>query len=87
MAIKKQTIRANQIITTNGRLLTKEEIITSSESWNEIQENFFKKMIKQGGDFKVAGIKYTVKILERNDIDSKGNKPVNMPPMPGERTF
>jgi len=87
MAIKKQTIRANQIITTNGRLLTKEEIIKSSESWSEIQEKFFKKMIKQGGDFKVAGIKYTVKILERNDIDSKGNKPVNMPPMPGERTF
>ena len=87
MAIKKQTIRANQIITINGRLLTKEEIIKSSESWSEIQEIFFKKMIKQGGTFKVAGIKYTVKILERNDIDSKGNKPVNMPPIPTERMF
>ena len=87
MAIKKQTIRANQVITTNGRLLTKEEIITSSESWNEIQEKFFKKMIKQGGTFKVAGVKYDVKILERNDIDSKGNKPVKVAPLPGERTF
>ena len=87
MAIKKQTIRANQIITINGRLLTKEEIIKSSESWSEIQEIFFKKMIKQGGTFKVAGIKYTVKIVERNDIDSKGNKPINMPPIPGEKTF
>jgi len=87
MAIKKQTIRANQIITTNGRLLTKEEIIKSSESWSEIQEIFFKKMIKQGGTFKVAGVKYTVKIVERNDIDSKGNKPINMPPIPGEKTF
>jgi len=87
MAIKKQTIRANQIITINGRLLTKEEIIKSSESWSEIQEIFFKKMIKQGGTFKVAGVKYTVKIVERNDIDSKGNKPINMPPIPGEKTF
>jgi len=87
MAIKKQTIRANQIITTNGRLLTKEEIITSSESWSEIQENFFKKMIKQGGDFKVSGIKYKVELIERNDLDSNGNKPIKVPPLPGERTF
>jgi len=44
-------------------------------------------MLKQGGSFKVAGIKYTVKLLERNDLDSNGNKPVNLPPVPGERTF
>ena len=87
MTLKKQSIRKNQIITVNGKSVSKEELITRSEDWSEIQENFFRKMLKQGGTFKVAGIKYTVKILERNDIDSKGNKPVNMPPIPGEKTF
>ena len=53
----------------------------------EIQENFFRKMLKQGGTFKVAGIKYKVELIERSDLDSNGNKPVTVPPLPGERTF
>ena len=44
-------------------------------------------MLKQGGSFKVAGIKYNVSLVERNDLDSNGNKPVKVPPLPGERTF
>jgi len=44
-------------------------------------------MLKQGGTFKVAGIKYKVELIERNDLDSKGNKPVAIPKLPGERTF
>jgi len=87
MTLKKQSIRSNQLITENGEPVSKEELITRSEEWNEIQENFFRKMLKQGGSFKVAGIKYTVKLLERNDLDSNGNKPVKLPPVPGERTF
>lgn len=87
MTLKKQSIRSNQLITENGEPVSKEELITRSEEWNEIQENFFRKMLKQGGSFKIAGIKYTVKLLERNDLDSNGNKPVNLPPVPGERTF
>mgnify|MGYP003647862491 FL=1 len=87
MALKKQTIRSNQTITENGEILSKEELITRSEGWNEVQENFFKKMLKQGGEFKVAGVKYRVALDERNDLDSKGLKPVNLPPIPGERSF
>jgi hypothetical protein len=44
-------------------------------------------MLKQGGTFKVAGIKYNVSLAERNDLDSNGNKPVKVQPLPGERTF
>ena len=44
-------------------------------------------MLKQGGEFKVAGIKYKVELKERDDLDSKGNRPVNLPPIPGERSF
>ena len=87
MTLKKQSIRKNQIITVNGKSVSKEELITRSEDWSEIQENFFRKMLKQGGTFKVAGIKYKVELIERNDLDSKGNKPVNLPPIPGERSF
>ena len=87
MTLKKQSIRSNQLITENGEPVSKEELITRSEEWSEIQENFFRKMIKQGGTFKVAGIKYNVSLVERNDLDSNGNKPVKVPPLPGERTF
>jgi len=87
MALKKQSIRSNQLITENGEPVSKEELISRSEEWNEVQENFFRKMLKQGGSFKVAGIKYKIEITERNDLDSNGNRPVNMPPVPGERTF
>ena len=78
MALKKQSIRSNQLITENGEPVSKEELIARS---------FFRKMLKQGGTFKVAGIKYKVELIERNDLDSNGNKPVKVPPLPGERTF
>ena len=87
MTLKKQSIRKNQIITVNGESVSKEELITRSEEWSEIQENFFRKMLKQGGTFKVAGIKYKVELIERNDLDSNGNKPIAIPKIPGERTF
>tara|TARA_R110000782_G_scaffold122519_1_gene213894 strand:+ start:172 stop:435 length:264 start_codon:yes stop_codon:yes gene_type:complete len=87
MTLKKQSIRKNQIITVKGESVSKEELITRSEEWSEIQENFFRKMLKQGGTFKVAGIKYKVELIERNDLDSNGNKPIAIPKIPGERTF
>ena len=87
MALKKQSIRKNMHILANGSAISKEELILISENWNEGQENFFRKMLKQGGKFKVAGIKYEVKIDERIDLDSNRKPPVNLPPIPGERTF
>jgi hypothetical protein len=87
MALKKQSIRKNQHLTSLGRDVSKEEIIALSENWTEQQENFFRKMLKQGGEFKVGGVKYKVVLTERDDLDSKGNKPVNVPLTPGERTF
>tara|TARA_B100000780_G_scaffold228605_1_gene168071 strand:- start:3008 stop:3283 length:276 start_codon:yes stop_codon:yes gene_type:complete len=91
MTLKKQSIRSNQTVTevigNEEKPLTKEELITRSEEWNDVQTNFFKKMLKQGGNFKVAGVKYKVEVKERNDVNSKGEKPVKVPPLPGERTF
>ena len=89
MTLKKQSIRANQTIYLNDNKFpsTKEEIITLSEEWNETQTNFFKKMLKQGGKFKVNGKRFKVEVAERNDLDSNRQAPVTVPPIPGERTF
>ena len=87
MALKPQSIRSGVTITQNGTLLEKQTIIKASEEWSESQEKFFKKMLQQGGRCKVNGNVFEIIIKERTDIDSKGNRPVNLPPVPGERTF
>ena len=53
--IKKQTLRKGVVIKCEGELLSKEEIIALSENWNETQEMFFRKMLKQGGKFTLKG--------------------------------
>jgi hypothetical protein len=87
MALKGQSIRNGVSITLNGEKADKAEVIALSQEWNESQEKFFKKMLQQGGRCKVNGNVFEITIKERTDIDSKGNRPVNLPPIPGERTF
>lgn len=87
MALKEQSIRNGVKIMLNDVVAEKAEIITLSEDFTESQEKFFKKMLQQGGRCKVNGNVFQITIKERNDIDSKGNRPINLPPVPGERTF
>jgi hypothetical protein len=87
MALKGQSIRNGITITQNGKPIDKKVIIEVSETWTEQQESFFKKMLQQGGKCKVNGISYEILLKERTDVDSKGNRPINLPPVPGERTF
>ena len=87
MALKVQSIRNGVSITLNGEKAEKAEIIALSQDWSESQEKFFKKMLQQGGRCKVNGNVFEISLKERSDIDSKGNRPINMPPIPGERTF
>ncbi len=59
--LSKQSIRGKTQIFMNKKLITdKEVIIKESESWTEPQVNFFKKMIKQGGNFAIGGRKYFI---------------------------
>ena len=58
--IKKQTLRKGVVIKCEGELLSKEEIIALSENWNETQEMFFRKMLKQGGNFSLNNHKYRI---------------------------
>lgn len=73
MALKGQSIRKGVDIYLNGELSTKQQVIELSESWTESQENFFRKMIKQGGTFKVAGVSFEIKVPEPQ-LTSKGEK-------------
>lgn len=58
--IKKQTLRKGVVIKSEGELLSKEETISLSEGWNENQEMFFRKMLKQGGRFSINGRKFII---------------------------
>jgi len=88
MALKKQSIRKNMHILADGESITKDELIEISEDWSETQETMFRKCLKQGvHKFKIKGINYQVNLDERNDINSKGDRPGPIVQIPGERTF
>jgi hypothetical protein len=87
MALKGQSIRNGVTINLNGVKAEKQLVIELSENWDASQEKFFKKMLQQGGKCKVNGNSFEIILKERTDIDSRGNRPINLPPVPGERTF
>ena len=64
MKLTPQSIRNNVKITWNGEPISKQEVIDMSTLWNEKQIMFFKKMIKQGGTFKVDSNKFKITITE-----------------------
>ena len=53
--LSKQSIRGKVEIYHEGEKLTKDAIIRLSEEWTEVQQNFFRKMLKQGGKFSIKG--------------------------------
>lgn len=84
MALSKQTIRSNMHIVVDGREISKEELIIISEGWNENQEIFFRKMLKQGGHFRLKGIKYEVDIEYNPKMRSDGISDSGVKQIPGE---
>ncbi len=71
-------------ITVDGKELPKDDIISLSEEWTEVQENFFRKMLKQGGHFKLKGVKYIVELQESDNKRSDGSKDSGVIQIPGE---
>ena len=69
--LSKQSIRKNHTIFYNGELVEKEVIIELSKDFSEIEIKRFKKMLKQGGSFKVKGNSF--KII-REDTQHRNNK-------------
>ena len=84
MALKKQSIRKHMTVLVNGDVISKEELILISESWDEKQETFFRKMLKQGGHFKLAGIRYEVTLKRDDRTRSDGTKDSGVIQIPGE---
>ena len=59
--LKKQSIRSSKIITLNGVVLTKEEVIELSKEWGEIKEASFRKILSQCGTIGIKQGALTVK--------------------------
>ena len=73
MALSPQSIRKGTTITFDGVEVTKQQIIDTSQSWSESQITFFKKMLKQGGGFKINGIHISTSPTETM-LTSRGEK-------------
>tara|TARA_B100000900_G_C20507590_1_gene686560 strand:+ start:442 stop:708 length:267 start_codon:yes stop_codon:yes gene_type:complete len=84
MALSKQSIRKSMHITANGDEIHKDELILISEDWTEVQENFFRKMLKQGGHFRLKGVKYIVELDRSADTRSDGSRDSGVIQIPGE---
>ena len=69
--LSKQSIRKNHTIFYNGELVEKDVIIELSKDFNEMEIKRFKKMLQQGGSFKVKGNSF--KII-REDNQHRNNK-------------
>jgi hypothetical protein len=87
MALSKQSIRQGVHVLINGVHVTKEELITLSETWTEKKEVFFRKMLQQGGNFKMDGKEFIVKIREQLQLRSDGTKDGGVVQIPGDSRF
>jgi hypothetical protein len=73
MPLSSQSIRKGVIISKNNIPTDKQEIIELSKSWSESQVLFFKKMIKQGGTFKINEDSFKI-IAQEPLLTSRGEK-------------
>ena len=87
MALKKQSIRQGVHVLIDGVKASKEELITLSETWSEKKEVFFRKMLQQGGNFRMDGKEFIVKIRENLQLRSDGTKDGGVVTIPGGRSF
>ena len=81
--LSKQSIRGKVEIYHEGEKLTKDSIIKLSENWSEVQENFFRKMLKQGGKFSIKGYKFHI-VPEEQVYNSRGEKDGGIITLPGD---
>ena len=82
MALKPQSIRRDTTIHLNDELVEKAIIIELSESWSEREEKLFRKMLQQGGKFKLQGNSFRI-VKEQKMVNSKGVKDEGIIQIPG----
>ena len=71
MAISPQSIRKGITIKFDCIVMDKTTIIEASKEWSLSQETLFKKLLKQGGQFKINKILVSV-TPEEKTLNSKG---------------
>ena len=76
MTLKKQSIRSNMTIFVDRKLISKEELINMS--------SLFRKMLKQGGKFKINGVPFEVQLEQDNRLRSDYTKDSGVKKIPGE---
>jgi hypothetical protein len=69
--ISPQSIRKGITIKFDNIVVDKPTIIKASEEWKENHEILFKKVLKQGGAFKINGMLVDVKPADKN-LTSRG---------------
>ena len=87
MALKKQSIRQGVHVLIDGTKVSKEELITLSETWTEKKEVFFRKMLQQGGNFRMDGKDFKVKIRENTKMRSDSSIDGGIQSIPGGTNF
>ena len=87
MALSRQSLRQGVHVLINGELASKEELIALSENWTEKREVFFRKMLQQGGKFKMEGKSFEIKIRVSDTIRSDGEIDSGVTPIPGDTMF
>ena len=70
--LSKQSIRKEHTIYVEGVILTKDEVIEVSKTFSENEIKQFKKMLQQGGRFKIQGVSYRIEKVEKMR-NSKGD--------------
>jgi hypothetical protein len=72
MALSPQSIRKGVKITLNDVEVNKQQVIDFSQSWEPNHTILFKKMLKQGGKFRIHGV--VIEITPQDKIlNSKGD--------------
>jgi hypothetical protein len=69
--ISPQSIRKGIIIKFDGVVVDKKVVLEASEGWSPNHETLFKKLLKQGGQFKINGILVAV-TPEEKTFNSRG---------------
>ena len=87
MALKKQSIRKNMTILVDRNVISKDELITMSTLWTESQEKFFRKMLKQGGKFKINGVPFEIQLEHDSKTRSDYTKDSGIIKIPGDGRF
>lgn len=78
--LSKQSIRGNVQIYINDVLATKDQLVNLSKTWSDSEEALFRKLLKQGGRFKIKGESYKI-LVDDQTLNSRGIPDAPITPM------